>query len=204
MTTDATVAPVRERLLDAAQAMIEDTGWSSVTMARVAELAGVSRQTVYNEFSNKHGLAEQLAMRELARFLDVVRDRMAAEATLVEGIRAACEGALLMGEQSLLVRTIVTSLPEEQDADFLQILTTESGEIVEAAVMVVKQSVVELYPPVPLTDAELGVAVEIVVRLVLSAITRPSKPAREAADDIAWVIGLALKGVEAADQEPRA
>ena len=199
MTAQAALAPVRERLLDAAQAMIEDTGWSSVTMARVAERAGVSRQTVYNEFSNKHGLAEQLAMRELARFLDVVRERMAAETTLVEGIRAACEGALLMGEQSLLVRTIVTSLPEEQDADFLQILTTESGEIVEAAVMVVKQSVIELYPPVPLTDAELEVAVEVVVRLVLSAITRPSKPASEAAADIAWVIGLALKGVEAGE-----
>ena len=204
MTAQAALAPVRERLLDAAQAMIEDTGWSSVTMARVAERAGVSRQTVYNEFSNKHGLAEQLAMRELARFLDVVRDRMAAETTLVEGIRAACEGALLMGEQSLLVRTIVTSLPEEQDADFLQILTTESGEIVEAAVMVVKQSVVELYPPVTLTDAELEVAVEVVVRLVLSAITRPSKPACEAAADIAWITGMALKGVAAADEEPTA
>lgn len=198
MTTAESVAPVRERLLDAAQAMIEDTGWSSVTMARIAERAGVSRQTVYNEFSNKHGLAEQLAMRELARFLDVVRERMAGETTLVEGIRAACEGALQMGEQSLLVRTIVTSLPEEQDADFLQILTTESGEIVEAAVMVVKQSVVDLYPPVPLTDAELEVAVEVVVRLVLSAITRPSKPPREAAADIAWITGLALKGAESA------
>ena len=194
MTADAAVAPVRERLLDAAQAMIEDTGWSSVTMARIGERAGVSRQTVYNEFGNKHGLAEQLAMRELARFLDVVRERMAAEKTLVEGIQAACEGALLMAEQSLLVRTIVTSLPEEQDADFLQILTTESGEIVEAAVMVVKQSVAELYPPVPLTDSELEVAVEVVVRLVLSAITRPSKPPREAAADIAWITGLALKG----------
>ncbi|VXB70071.1 TetR family transcriptional regulator [Aeromicrobium sp. 9AM] len=194
MTTEAAVAPVRERLLDAAQSMIEDTGWSSVTMARIAERAGVSRQTVYNEFSNKHGLAEQLAMRELARFLAVVRERMSAETTLVDGIRAACEGALLMGEQSLLVRTIVTSLPEEQDADFLQILTTESGEIVEAAVMVVKQSIADLYPPTPLTDAELTVAVEVVVRLVLSAITRPSKPAREAAADIAWITGLALKG----------
>ncbi len=196
MTTEAVVAPVRERLLDAAQSMIEDSGWSSVTMARIAERAGVSRQTVYNEFSNKHGLAEQLAMRELARFLAVVRERMSAETALVDGIRAACEGALLMGEQSLLVRTIVTSLPEEQDADFLQILTTESGEIVEAAVMVVKQSIADLYPPTPLTDAELTVAVEVVVRLVLSAITRPSKPAREAAADIAWITGLALKGAE--------
>jgi AcrR family transcriptional regulator len=194
MTTAPSVAPVRDRLLDAAQAMIEDTGWSSVTMARIGEQAGVSRQTVYNEFGTKHGLAEQLAMRELQRFLGVVQERMAAETALVDGIRAACEGVLLMGEQSLLVRTIVGSIPEEHDTDFLQILTTESGEIVEAAVMVVKQCVVELYPPVPLTDAELEVAVEVVVRLVLSAITRPSKPPAEAAADIAWITGLALKG----------
>jgi AcrR family transcriptional regulator len=196
MTDVVDQAPVRVRLLDAAQGVIERTGWSSVTMAGIADVAGVSRQTVYNEFGTKHGLAEQLALRELARFLDVVRERMEAETTLVDGIRAACEGALLMGETSLLVRTIVTSLPEEQDADFLKILTTESGEIVEAAVTVVKQSVVDLYPPVPLTDAELEVAVEVVVRLVLSAITRPSKPPHEAADDIAWIVGLALKGAE--------
>lgn len=195
--TVAQTAGVRERLLDAAQAMIEDTGWSSVTMARIGERAGVSRQTVYNEFGTKHGLAEQLALRELERFLGVVRERMAAETTLDDGIRAACEGALLMGEQSLLVRTIVTSLPEEQDADFLQILTTESGEIVEAAVIVVKQCVVDFYPPTPLSDAELEIAVEVVVRLVLSAITRPSKPPSDAAADIAWVVGLALKGAEA-------
>jgi AcrR family transcriptional regulator len=194
MTTAPSVAPVRDRLLDAAQAMIEDTGWSIVTMARIGEQAGVSRQTVYNEFGTKHGLAEQLAMRELQRFLGVVQERMAAETALVDGIRAACEGVLLMGEQSVLVRTIVGSMPEEHDTDFLQILTTESGEIVEAAVMVVKQCVVDLYPPVPLTDAELEVAVEVVVRLVLSAITRPSKPPREAAADIAWITGLALKG----------
>ncbi|MCW2788659.1 MAG: TetR family transcriptional regulator [Aeromicrobium sp.] len=185
---------VRGRLLDAAQSTIEDSGWSSVTMARIGELAGVSRQTVYNEFGTKHGLAEQLAMRELGRFLDVVRQRMADEKTLVEGIRGACEGVLLMGEQSLLVRTIVGSLPDEHDTDFLQILTTESGEIVEAAVAVVQQCVVDLYPPTPFSAAELETAVEVVVRLVLSAITRPSKPPAEAAADIAWVVGLAVKG----------
>ncbi len=194
MTATQSVGLVRDRLLDAARTMIEDTGWSSVTMARIGERAGVSRQTVYNEFGTKHGLAEQLAMRELERFLDVVRERMAAETGLIEGIRAACEGVLLMGEQSLLVRTIVGSLPDEHDTDFLKILTTESGEIVEPAVVVVKQCVTDLYPPTPLTDDELEIAVEVVVRLVLSAITRPSKPPTEAAADIAWIVGLAFKG----------
>ncbi|MFI5427330.1 TetR/AcrR family transcriptional regulator [Aeromicrobium sp. UC242_57] len=55
--------PVRIRLLDAAHGIIESDGWNTVTMARIAEVAGVSRQTVYNEFGTKHGLAEQLAMR---------------------------------------------------------------------------------------------------------------------------------------------
>lgn len=199
MTTgvrSTTSGSVRVRLLDAAQVMIEATGWTSVTMARIGEAAGVSRQTVYNEFGTKHGLAEQLALRELERFLDVVRRRMTAERSLVDGIRSACEGVLELGEQSVLVRTIVGSLPGEQDTDLLQILTTESGEIVEAAVLVVRQSIEELYAPTPLTPAELEVAVETVVRLVLSALTRPSKRPSEAAADIAWIVGLALEGAE--------
>ncbi|AWB91390.1 TetR family transcriptional regulator [Aeromicrobium chenweiae] len=195
----AGASPVRERLLDAAHDVIESTGWSTVTMAGIAEAAGVSRQTVYNEFGTKHGLAEQLALRELDRFLGVVRQRMADADDLVEGIRAACEGALEMGQQSVLVRTVVGSLPGEQDTDLLQILTTESGEIVEAAVMVVRQSIDELFPATPLTSDELEVAVESVVRLVLSALTRPSKSPADAAADIAWIVGLALRGAAAAD-----
>ena len=99
-----------------------------------------------------------------------------------------------MGESSLVVRTIVTSVPSEQDADLLTILTTESGEIVETASLVLRESLVELYPDLPFTEAELAVAVEAVVRLVLSAITRPSKPPVQAADDIAWILELALRG----------
>lgn len=193
MTADLRV-PVRERLLDAAQAVIERSGWSSLTMAGIAGVAGVSRQTVYNEFGTKHGLAEQLTLRELQRFLDVVRRRMESETAIVDGIRAACEGTLLLGEESLLIRTIVGTAVADQDNDFLAFLTTESGEIVEAAITVVVQSIDDFYPPTPLSEAEVRIAVESVVRLVLSALTRPSKPPIEAATDIAWIVGLALDG----------
>ncbi len=191
----------RDRLLDAAQHLVETDGWAAVTMSRIAGLGGVSRQTVHNELGTKHTLAQALALRELERFLDVVRTRMAAEDDLVAGIRAACEGVLELGERSLLVRTIVTSVPSEQDGDLLAILTTESGEIVEAASAVVRASLLERFAPVPLADAELDVAVEVVVRLVLSCITRPSKPPAQAAADIAWVLDLALRG--AAERAPR-
>lgn len=187
---------VRIRLLDAAHGVIESSGWSAVTMSRIADVAGVSRQTVYNEFGTKHGLAQQLALRELGRFLDVVRQRMESQDEIVASIRSACEGVLEFAEQSLLVRTIVGAAPGDQDTDFLKILTTESGEIVEASVLVVQQSINELYPDTPLTAEELSVAVELVVRLVLSAITRPSKPSAQAAADIAWIVDLALKGTQ--------
>jgi AcrR family transcriptional regulator len=190
--------PVRERLLDAAQTAIESAGWSSVTMSGVAVASGVSRQTVYNEFGTKHGLAEQLALRELERFLALVRARMEAERHLRDGIRSACEGVLLLGEQSVLVRTIAGSAAADRDHDFLMILTTESGEIVEAAVAVVERAVTELYPPTGLAPAQLTIVVESVVRLVLSALTRPSKPPAEAAADIGWLVGLMLDGASAA------
>lgn len=188
---------LRERLLDAAYEMIEASGWSSVTMSKLAAAVGVSRQTVHTEVGTRHKLAEALALRELARFLDLVRGRLAAETDLTEGIRATCRGVLEMAESSVLIRTVFGSVTSENDADFLAILTTESGEIIEAAVAVVTGSVREHYAPLPLTDVELDVAAEAIVRLVLSAITRPSKPPAQAADDIAWVIELALAGAKA-------
>lgn len=160
-------------------------------MARVAEAAGVSRQTVYNEFGTKHGLAEQLALRELAGFLAVVQEQLAAHDDVISGIRAACEGALLLGEKSVLVRSVAGA---GGDDDFLMILTTESGEIVDTATIAVLQAMDELYPPTGLSREELTVCVEAVIRLVLSAMTRPSKSPADTAADIAWLLGLALRG----------
>lgn len=185
----------RERLLDAARQIIETSGWSSVTMAKIASTVGVSRQTVHNELGTKHALAEALALRELDRFMDVVRATIADATNLVAGVRAACRGVLELGRESVLVRTIVGGVGDDQDVDFLTLLTTGSGEIVDAAGYVTKQAVVERFgDELPFTDAELDVTVELLVRLLLSHLTRPSKEPAEAADDVAWVIELALAG----------
>ena len=50
-------------------------GWSSLTMSKLADRVGVSRQTVYNEVGGKEGLAEAMILGELERFLGVVVDR---------------------------------------------------------------------------------------------------------------------------------
>jgi AcrR family transcriptional regulator len=60
----------RESLLAAAQAALDEQPWSTVRMVDVAAVAGVSRQTLYNEFSTKEGLGAALVKRRIEVFLD--------------------------------------------------------------------------------------------------------------------------------------
>jgi AcrR family transcriptional regulator len=196
---DRANSSLRERLLDAAKRLIEQSGWASVTMAKLAAAVGVSRQTVHTEVGTKHSLAESLVMRELEEFLGFVRERLAAETDLAAGLRSACQGILEQAQSNLLLRTVLGSIRSENETDdeLLKLLTIESGMIVDAAVRAIRESIDELYTDLPFTDDELGTAVEAIVRLVLSHVVRPSKPPAEAADDIAHIVVLALDGARA-------
>lgn len=194
---DTKPGSIRERLLDAAKQLIEKSGWASVTMGKLAAAVGVSRQTVHTELGTKHQLAESLVQRELFDFLAFVQVRLADETDLIAGIRSAAQGVLEQAEQNLLLRTVLGSIPNETDDELLKLLTIDSGFIVDTAVEAVRAKVVELYSPLPFTDAELDMAAEAIVRLVLSHVVRPSKPPAEAAADIAHIVDLAIAGTVA-------
>lgn len=182
---------LHERLLDAAQAITVDSGWSAVTMAKIADIAGVSRQTVYNEFGSKPDLADELVMRELARFLEVVRNALFDHEEFVVGIRAACEGALNLAESSPLLRAVLASV-HQRDNDLVPLLTTESQGVIDVAKAAVIGVIHEKHPLIALTDDEWNVIVDAVVRLVLSHIMRPDVSPSEAADQIAWIAAKVL------------
>jgi AcrR family transcriptional regulator len=59
----------RQALLDAALRALADRPWRAVRMVDVAALAGVSRQTLYNEFGTKGGLAGALLRRAADGYL---------------------------------------------------------------------------------------------------------------------------------------
>ncbi|MEU5423760.1 TetR family transcriptional regulator, partial [Streptomyces sp. NPDC020667] len=67
----------RELLLDAAYAALDRRPWSGVRMVDVAAAAGVSRQTLYNEFGSKAGLARALVRREADALLAGVERALA-------------------------------------------------------------------------------------------------------------------------------
>ncbi|MCS0634374.1 TetR/AcrR family transcriptional regulator [Streptomyces sp. LP05-1] len=59
----------REALLDAALTALAVRPWPAVRMVEIAAAAGVSRQTLYNEFGSKEGLARALVVREADAWL---------------------------------------------------------------------------------------------------------------------------------------
>src|SRR4051812_40275091 len=109
-TTDSPRQRLRDTIVDAARAQTIAAGWDAVRMGGVATTAGVSRQTVYNEFGNKAGLAEALARREVDRFVGDVRAALLAHGTDVRtGAYAAIAHTLATAADNPLVKAILTS-----------------------------------------------------------------------------------------------
>ncbi|MFI6276116.1 TetR/AcrR family transcriptional regulator [Streptomyces sp. NPDC050988] len=98
----------RESLLDAAHTALGRRPWSAVRMVDVAAAAGVSRQTLYNEFGSKEGLARALVRREADAYLAGVERALASHAEPRERLAAAAEWTVSAARGNALVRAMLT------------------------------------------------------------------------------------------------
>jgi AcrR family transcriptional regulator len=182
---------LHERLLDAAAAITTESGWTAVTMAKIAEVVGVSRQTVYNELGSKPQIAQALVDRELARFLDIVRERMTAQSDLGAALRAACQGALETSAVNPLVRAIFESA-HTGGSDLLPLLTTDSAELIANATGFIGTVIAEQGYRIPVPADRLSIIIENLVRLTLSHLMQPTGTPEQTAADVGWLIGAVL------------
>jgi len=191
MTVTTQPVTMRERVVDAAITLTTEDGWAQVTMARLADAVGVSRQTVYNEIGSKPRLAEAMILHELERFLGLVTLAFDAHPTdLVAAIRDASRAVLEASQDNPLLRAIV-SATHGADTELLPLLTTHAGTLLSTA----KAVVVERVAPydVQLSPAQLDSAIDAVVRVVLSHVMQPSASPERTADGIAWIAGRVLR-----------
>lgn len=180
----------RRPIIAAAIELTARSGWQAVTMARLAELAGVSRQTVYNEIGSKPALAEAMVAHELDRFLSVVRaafDRHPDD--LVEAIYDAVRAVLELADDNTLLRAIV-SATHGTAPELLPLLTTDSGALLAQAKAVVAGRVAAYHPP--LAGDQVDVVIDLIVRTVLSHVMQPSDTPARTADGLAWVAARVL------------
>ncbi len=184
-------ASTRERIVDAAVTLTGDVGWAQVTMAKLADVVGVSRQTVYNEIGTKPRLAEAMILRELERFLDVVTVAFDAHPDdLVDAIRQASRTVLEHAHDNPLLHAVV-SATHGADTELLPLLTTHADSLLVTAKAVVAERLAAF--DVPLAAHRVDAAIDTVVRLVLSHVMQPSGSPEETADSIAWIAGRVLR-----------
>ena len=67
---------LRDSILDGMRDLLLSRDWSAITLADVARAAGISRQTIYNEFGSRQGLAQGYALRLADRLVDVIDDEI--------------------------------------------------------------------------------------------------------------------------------
>ncbi|BCO71503.1 hypothetical protein MINTM008_08380 [Mycobacterium intracellulare] len=101
---------MREQVLRAARDLTIEKGWHRVRMSEVAKLVGVSRPTLYKEFTDKQGLGDALVVSEGERFLNGIHAVSAQHAGDVRGgITAAVSYTLEEAEASPLLKAVLTS-----------------------------------------------------------------------------------------------
>ena len=170
--------------------MVTEQGWQSITMARLAQRAGVSRQTVYNEIGSKSELAEAVVLDELARFLAVVDEGFDRHSrSVAKALQAAVLGVLERARDSALMVAIVSST-SGAETELLPPLTTRSTSLLDAARSVVAARVSDYN--VAADERTLDAAIDMLVRTVLSHVMQPSDTPEKSAAAICGVVLAAL------------
>ncbi|MBQ0900707.1 TetR/AcrR family transcriptional regulator [Micromonospora sp. U21] len=197
-STDSPRQRLRDTIVDAARGRAIAAGWDAVRMGGVASAAGVSRQTVYNEFGSKAGLAEALARREVDRFVGDVRGALVAHGPDVRaGAYAAIAHTLAAAADNPLVKAILTSARGGSD-ELLPYLTTRAEVVLTEASGALIEWVGDHLPEAD--PAALAFAADTIVRLVVSHIVLPRGPIDQTATALA---DLAVRLFLTAARPPR-
>jgi len=180
---------LRDRLLDAGREQLTQRSWSEVTMAEIATAAGVSRQTLYNEFGTRDEFGQALVIREGAQFLDAVEaaiDEHAQEPLIA--LTAGLEQFLTIAHEDPLVRLL---LADDGTAGLLPLLTTQSGPVLDWARGRLADTIHSHWPQVDRSD--LDCLADALVRLAISHVTAPRDPPAETAASVTRLLEPSLE-----------
>ena len=172
---------LRDTILSAVDQLARTRGWAATTMADVARAAGVSRQTVYNEFSSRPTLVEAYLAREVDSLVSAVD--AAVRASGDDPHRALQEAFALflrLASDEPVVQVIVS---DSGEADLHRLLTGIGQAVATERIAAL---IPEVWPQVGVADARL--LAETLVRLAISYALVPGQAADAVAADVARML----------------
>ncbi|ORW33677.1 TetR family transcriptional regulator [Mycobacterium paraense] len=172
---------LRDSVLDAMRDLLLARDWSAITLADVARAAGISRQTIYNEFGSRQGLAQGYALRLADRLVDAVGG--AIEANVGHLYEAFLQGFRSFFAESAADPLVISLLTGVAKPDLLQLITTDSAPIITRASTRLTTSLTQSW--VAASDEDAGVLARAIVRLALSYVSMPPEADHDVAADLA-------------------
>lgn len=175
---------LRDRVLDTARDLVTERGWSAVNMSRIAREVGISRATLYNEVGSRQNLASALVTREADRFLNGVVQSIRSAPDIVDGLTAAAEHTLAVGDDNELLRAVVAD--RQQESELLSLVAVDTDTVLGHAADLVAVEVRSRLPG--LDELTAGTLTEVFVRLTVSHLLQPRGPHAAAAQQIRAVV----------------
>lgn len=177
----ATRELVRERILAAAAELAGAADWKSIRMTDIAERAGVSRRTVFNEFESKAGVLEAMAWRHTGHYLEEAGARLAQHSDdPVAAVTVVSEFLLAAVAEDPLARAVLDA-PADEPGELLSLVTTRSAPFVTATTQFYIAFTEQHWRDLIRPDVDLPFVVESLVRLAFSHMIRPSGTPAETA-----------------------
>jgi AcrR family transcriptional regulator len=174
-----------DTVLDAVRDLLTERDWSKINLTDVAKRAGVSRQTLYNEFGSRAGLAERYALRLVDRLVDHVDIAIAANVDDADaGLRDAFRGFFLDSAADPLIRSLLTG---EAKPDLLRLITLDSAPIIERASARLAETFQTSWVAAPAQES--AILARAVVRLAMSYVSVPPEAGHDVAAELALLLG---------------
>ncbi|MDV6267188.1 TetR/AcrR family transcriptional regulator [Rhodococcus globerulus] len=176
---------LRGAVLDSMRELLTERDWSEVSLTVLAKHAGVSRQTLYNEFGSRQGLAQAYALRLADGFVDAVDDAVAAnEGRGVDALMSGFGAFFASSAMDPLVRSLLTG---EAKPDLLRLITTDSAVIIDRASTRLSESFQRGW--IQASAADAGILARAIARLGLSYISMPPESGASVAEDLGALLG---------------
>jgi AcrR family transcriptional regulator len=172
---------LRDSILDGMRELLLTRDWSSITLSDVAKAAGISRQTIYNEFGSRQGLAQGYALRLADRLVDQIEDAISGN---VGDIYAAfLQGFRDFFAESAADPLVISLLTGTTKPDLLQLITTDSAPIITRCSARLTESLMNSW--VRASEEDAGVLARAIVRLAMSYVSMPPEANHDVARDLA-------------------
>jgi AcrR family transcriptional regulator len=168
---------LRDTVITAVDDLVRSRGWSATTMSDVAAAAGVSRQTLYNEFGSRQALVEAYVTREIENLIGQVTEAVRANADDAHrALRIAFDLFLKLASDEPVVQLIVNGA---EGGELHRLLTGLGQGVASERIAVLIPSV---WPQVGAADARLLAG--SLVRLAISHALLPSGNPADTAEGV--------------------